>query len=93
MHDFSNPIPWGERPKTIASPMSVEEVGFADHAMTAAGYRVTRWADDFVVSAEPVKKSKLPWPWRSARQWEPASGEDRIVHVDPGSFLGYQGAA
>jgi RNA-directed DNA polymerase len=70
-----------------------------DHAMTAAGYRVTRWADDFVIVCRT----------RQEAQTAPALAETflreelgvslhpektRIVHVDYGfEFLGYRKAA
>jgi len=67
-----------------------------DHAMTAAGYRVTRWADDFVVVCRTRQEAQ------AARALAESFLRDelgvslhpektRIVHVDHGfEFLGYK---
>jgi group II intron reverse transcriptase/maturase len=67
-----------------------------DHAMTAAGYRVTRWADDFVVVCRTRQEAQ------TARALAETFLRDelgvslhpektRIVHVDHGfEFLGYK---
>jgi len=67
-----------------------------DHAMTAAGYRVTRWADDFVVvcrtrheaqTAQALAGSFL----RNELGVNLHPEKTRIVHVDHGfEFLGYK---
>jgi RNA-directed DNA polymerase len=67
-----------------------------DHAMTAAGYRVTRWADDFVVvcrtrheaqAARALAESFL----RDELGVSLHPEKTRIVHVDHGfEFLGYK---
>jgi group II intron reverse transcriptase/maturase len=67
-----------------------------DHAMTAAGYRVTRWADDFVVvcrtrheaqAARALAESFL----RDELGVSLHPEQTRIVHVDHGfEFLGYK---
>src|SRR6516164_3403860 len=67
-----------------------------DHAMTAAGYRVTRWADNFVVvcrtrqgaqSARALAGSFL----RNELGVSLHPEKTRIVHVDHGfEFLGYK---
>jgi group II intron reverse transcriptase/maturase len=67
-----------------------------DHAMTAAGYRVTRWADDFVVvcrtrheaqAARTLAESFL----RDELGVSLHPEKTRIVHVDHGfEFLGYK---
>ena len=33
----------------------------SDHAVTAAGYRVTRWADDFVVVCRTRQEAQTAW--------------------------------
>ena len=67
-----------------------------DHAMTAAGYRVTRWADDFVIVCRTRQEAQ------TARALAESFLRDelgvslhpektRIVHVDHGfEFLGYK---
>ena len=52
-----------------------------DRAMTEAGYRLTRWADDFVVVLQNASRGRSgprpgrPVPARDARD-QPPSGED-----------------
>src|SRR6266478_5460741 len=62
-----------------------------DHAMTAAGYRVTAGRTTSSLSAEPVKKPKPPWPWRShscATNLGLAS-----IRRRPGSFMSITGSS
>jgi RNA-directed DNA polymerase len=67
-----------------------------DHAMTAAGYRVTRWADDFVVVCRTRQEAQTALALaRSFLRDELGVSlhpeKTRIVHVDHGfEFLGYK---
>ncbi len=50
----------------VASPMwsNIFLTPF-DRAMTAAGFRLTRWADDFVVRVRRAAKPSGPWRLRN----------------------------
>ena len=67
-----------------------------DHAMTAAGYRVTRWADDFVIVCRTRREAQNALALaRSFLRDELGVSlhpeKTRIVHVDHGfEFLGYK---
>ena len=67
-----------------------------DHAMTAAGYRVTRWADDFVVVCRTRQEAQTARALagsflRNELGVSLHPEKTRIVHVDHGfEFLGYK---
>src|SRR3954453_6884276 len=67
-----------------------------DRAMTEAGYRLTRWADDFVVVCKTRQEAEAPLALadRFLREGLGISlhpEKTRIVHVDHGfEFLGYK---
>src|SRR3954462_9254438 len=67
-----------------------------DRAMTEAGYRLTRWADDFVVVGKTRQEAEatLALADRFLREGLGISlhpEKTRIVHVDHGfEFLGYK---
>jgi RNA-directed DNA polymerase len=67
-----------------------------DHAMTKAGFRLTRWADDFVVVCPTYKEAERALAMARAFLREKLGVElhpekTRIVHVTDGfEFLGYK---
>jgi group II intron reverse transcriptase/maturase len=67
-----------------------------DHAMTAAGYRVTRWADDFVVVCRTRQEAQTARALAGSYLHNELGvslhpEKTRIVHVDHGfEFLGYK---
>jgi retron-type reverse transcriptase len=67
-----------------------------DHAMTAAGYRVTRWADDFVVVCRTRQEAQTALALAGSFLRDELGvslhpEKTRIVHVDHGfEFLGYK---
>src|ERR1700751_1440252 len=67
-----------------------------DHAMTAAGYRVTRWADDFVVVCRTRQEAQTALALaesflRDELGARPHAEKPGIVHGDQGfEFLGYK---
>jgi RNA-directed DNA polymerase len=79
---------------TVASPLwSKIFLTPFDHVMTAAGYRVTRWADDFVVVCRTRQEAARALAESFLRDEVGVSlhpEKTRIVHVDHGfEFLGY----
>jgi retron-type reverse transcriptase len=67
-----------------------------DHVMTGAGYRLTRWADDFVVVCRTRQEAEAALALaeeflRDKLGVSLHSEKTRIVHVDHGfEFLGYK---
>ena len=67
-----------------------------DHAMTAAGYRVTRWADDFVVVCRTRQEAQAALVLANTFLRDELGvslhpEKTRIVHIDHGfEFLGYK---
>src|SRR6516165_5434217 len=67
-----------------------------DHAMTAAGYRVTRWADDFVVVCRTRHEAQAALVLANTFLRDELGvslhpEKTRIVHIDHGlEFLGYK---
>src|SRR5580693_1230770 len=59
--------------------------------MTAAGYRVTRWADDFVVVCRTRQEAQTARALAGSFLRNELGVRTRIVHVDHGfEFLGYK---
>ena len=67
-----------------------------DRAMTAAGFRLTRWADDFVVLCKTRDEAQRALAFAERFLWEELGvtlhpQKTRIVHISHGfEFLGYK---